>query len=238
MSRRFGLAAAACVLAGLIGLGVHAWADDPADIDDREILNPRMAMQAPPGMPQGAPVQMAMAVPPRMAPAPSGFVQVQSKPKPKPAPAPAPAPAAAPAAAPGVETWSVACPQPGAQGSCELLRRVLRQDNKQQLLAVVVGPDARVQGQVMATVVLPLGINVRESVPFLIDERFIALLPIETCLPTGCIVTIAMSPPMVQAWRQGREIKFLALTPQGQTVPLGVPLEGFSDGLAKLVGHS
>lgn len=228
----------------LLALAPRAWADDAAALDDREILNPRMLMQAPPpnGAPPGPPMQLAMAAPPRFAPMPSAVQQVQSRTKPKP-PTPAAPPApdqpaqAQPQEIPGVASWYTQCPPPGGQGACELLRRVLRPDN-QQLMAVVVAPDARAPGQLLATALLPLGINVRESVPFLIDDRFIALLPIETCVPNGCVVSIALSPPMLQAWRQGRQIKFLALTPQGQTIPIALTLDGFGDGASRLLGHS
>ena len=112
---------------------------------------------------------------------------------------------------------------------------MLRQDG-QSLISVLVGPDARMPGRNQMLVLLPLGVSVRESVPFLIDEKFIALVPIETCLPAGCLMRIALSPPMVGVLRSGASMKLLALSPEGQTVPLVVPITGFGEAFVKVAG--
>lgn len=101
---------------------------------------------------------------------------------------------------------------------------------------MIVGPDLRMPGRNQATVILPLGIAVRESLPMLLDEKFIALVPIETCLPAGCVLTVALPPPMVSVLRTATTLKFLALTPNGQTVPFTVPVGGFGDAYQKVAG--
>jgi invasion protein IalB len=103
-------------------------------------------------------------------------------------------------------------------------------------VTVIVAADARMPGRNQATVVLPLGIAVRESIPMLLDERFVALVPIETCLPAGCVLTIALPPPMVSVLRSATTLKFLAPTPSGQTIPFTVPVNGFGDAYQKVAG--
>jgi invasion protein IalB len=180
-----------------------------------------------------------------------GFTPVQQR---GPAAAPPPAPAAqapraqapaaqAPAAqappAPasdqrGVNAWFAECPQ-GQTTGCTVFRRGAG-PNGAAGITIIVGPDQRQPGRNQATIVLPLGIAVRESVPLLIDERFIALMPIETCLPAGCVVTLALSPPMVAALRGATTIKLLALAPNGQTLPYSVEVGGFGEAYQKVAG--
>lgn len=225
-------------------------ADDECP-DPREILNPPFPMM-PPGMAAPQPAQMAVRPPPGLQLASNGPAMsrpavpqmhyrqyVQAKPAQQAQPRPAPPPAAKPDASHaadtrGVAEWAAQCP-PNQTTGCEIIRRVLRQDG-QALVSLLVGPDARMPGRNQALVLLPLGVSVRESVPMLIDDKFIALVPIETCLPAGCVMRIALPPPMVGVLRAGSTMKLLALSPEGQTVPLVVPINGFGEAFMKVAG--
>ena len=220
--------------------------------DLRPVLNPPFPM-APNGLffPQPAvearPVRLASAsVGPGFRPGPqvggrTMVVPVQQR-APAPAPAqqreaPRPASGAAAPAQPdtrGVDSWFADCP-PGQTTGCRIIRRAPGADGSPGV-TLIVGPDMRMPGRNQATVILPLGIAVRESLPMLLDERFIALVPIETCLPAGCVLTVALPPPMVSVLRTATTLKFLALTPNGQTVPFTVPVGGFSDAYQKVAG--
>jgi invasion protein IalB len=217
--------------------------------DERLVMNPltmqdmaMLAQQRGQPMPPEPPQRLAMQMPPQPLPPqfarPQMLAQVKPKPvplAPVPAPAPAgPAPSPQPAAQAGIASWLVQCPPQSTTG-CQMVRRTLRADG-QQLLGLIVGPDRRQPGKLVGTVLLPLGVAVRESVPMLIDDRFIALLPVDTCLPAGCLMSIAMSPQMAEALRNGGVIKFLALSTDGQTIPLSLPLGGFGEALAKVAG--
>ena len=46
----------------------------------------------------------------------------------------------------------------------------------------------------------------------------------------------APPPPMVSVLRTATTLKFLALTPNGQTVPFTVPVGGFGDAYQKVAG--
>jgi invasion protein IalB len=189
-----------------------------------------MPGQPMPGQPMPGQPMQARPMPPGMArrPAPPPLRQyAQAKPKPRP-----PAPAPVPARPQGVDSWFVQCP-PKATTGCEMVRRVLRPDG-QQLLSLIIGPDQRQPGRLIGTVVMPLGMAVRESVPMLIDNRFIALLPVDTCLPVGCVMSLAMSQPMVNVLRSGGTFELLALATNGQTVPLQLPLGGFGEAIARV----
>lgn len=167
-----------------------------------------------------------------------GFVPVQQR-APAPAAAPSPARPAADTRPPepdkrGIESWFAECP-PGQATGCRILRRAPGGDGSPGV-TVIVAADARMPGRNQATVILPLGIAVRESIPMLLDERFVALVPIETCLPAGCVLTIALPPPMVSVLRTATTLKFLAPTPSGQTIPFTVPVNGFGDAYQKVAG--
>lgn len=196
---------------------------------------PLPAQQAQAAAPAPRPQQVAMQMPQRPPPAEFSRPQMLVQAKPKPAPEAAPKPQAVqPQGQPGIAAWLVECSQQSA-ASCQMIRRSVSA-NGQQLLAVVIGPDAQQPGRLAGTVVLPLGVQVRESVPMLIDGHFIALLSIQTCVPAGCIMNLAMSPPMADALRNGGVIEFLALSTAGQTVKLALPLGGFGEAFAKVSG--
>lgn len=183
---------------------------------------------------------MAVAGPGRMPMVRPGFVPVQQRGQ-APAAAPPPAPARpAPEARPpepdrrGIDSWFAECP-PGQATGCRILRRAPGADGSAGV-TLIVAADPRMPGRNQATVVLPLGIAVRESIPMLLDERFVALVPIETCLPAGCVLTVALPPPMVAVLRAATTLKFLAPTPNGQTIPFSVPVGGFGDAYQKVAG--
>ena len=249
--------------AGLVLLVCGAFAVGPAQaqmcVDDecpdvREILNPPFPMM-PPGASFQQPPAGVQRVQPGLQLASNGpamsrpampqmhyrqFVQTRpaaSPPQQKPSAAAPPAAkhdTAHPTDVRGVAEWAAQCP-PNQSTGCEIIRRVLRQDG-QALVSLLVGPDARMPGRNQALVLLPLGVSVRESVPLLIDDKFIALVPIETCLPAGCLMRIALPPAMVGVLRSGSTMKLLALSPEGQTVPLVVPINGFGEAFVKVAG--
>lgn len=183
---------------------------------------------------------MSVAGPGRMPVLRPGFVPVQQRsPAPAAAPAPAPPRPAQDARPPepdrrGIDSWFAECP-PGQATGCRILRRAPGSDGSPGV-TVIVAADPRMPGRNQATVVLPLGIAVRESIPMLLDERFVALVPIETCLPAGCVLTVALPPPMVSVLRAATTLKFLAPTPNGQTIPFTVPVGGFGDAYQKVAG--
>jgi len=191
---------------------------------------PGQAVQA-----HAAPVaqQVAMQMPQRPSPPEFSQPRVLAQAK-RPAAEPAPKPQPQPQGPPGIASWLVECPPQSAEG-CQMIRRAVSA-NGQQLLAVVISHDAQQQGRLTGTVVLPLGVQVRESVPMLIDGRFIALMPIQTCLPAGCIMNLALSPALADVLRKGGVLDFLALSTNGQTVKLSLPLGGFGEAFAKVAG--
>lgn len=252
------MVAAALLLGAVAKAGAQAAVPDSCvgDVcaDLRPVLNPPFpvppnamffpeaqlrAAQMQAAQPQPAQVQrasMIVAGPGRVPMLRPGFMPVQQR---SPAPAPAP-PRAAPEARPpepdrrGIDNWFAECP-PGQATGCRILRRAPGPDGSPGV-TVIVAADPRVPGRNQATVVLPLGIGVRESIPMLLDDRFIALVPIETCLPAGCILTVALPPPMVAVLRTANTLKFLAPTPNGQTIPFAVPVSGFGDAYQKVAG--
>ncbi|WP_439549774.1 invasion associated locus B family protein [Falsiroseomonas sp.] len=169
--------------------------------------------------------------------------QQQQQQRPAAAPAPqrvAPATPAAPAApaqqasaVPGVDGWVHECPQ---SQPCRIFRRVMRADGQGQLAMLSVLRDVRDQRRLAASVLLPLGIGVREAVPLLVDDRYLASIPIETCLPMGCTLSIAMPAELVEVLRRGSVMRFLVLSLDGQTVPINLPIDGIADALRRITG--
>lgn len=148
------------------------------------------------------------------------------------APPPAIGPNTEPNQAPGVGSWTTQCNESGKD--CLMLRRVLRPDLKSQILAMTIARVPNNPELLIGTVMLPLGIAVRESVPITLDERYLASVPIETCIPSGCVLTIPLAPPLLDFLQKATVMKFLLLTPNQATQPISFSMQGFREALAKL----
>lgn len=128
--------------------------------------------------------------------------------------------------------WTNECAPQG--NPCAAVVRTMRGDGRQQLVTVSVGHDPRQPQRIVATILLPFGLNVRETVPMVVDERFVATLPVETCVPAGCITTMTMVPALRAILEKGTEMRLLALTSDGNTAVLPVTLKGFGEAMTKI----
>lgn len=169
----------------------------------------------PRGAPQAAPqTQQPSGSPNVTAPAPNAGANAESN------------------SAPGVASWTVQCNESGKD--CLMLRRAIRPDGKSQLLAMTIARAPNNPELFVGTVMLPLGIAVRESVPITLDERYLASVPIETCIPAGCVLTMPLAPPLLDFLQKATIMKFLVLTPNQATQPISFTMQGFREALGKL----
>lgn len=160
----------------------------------------------------------------------------------KPAPAPPPAQAAVPQAdssAPDGKrmtfgNWAIQCKESsGTAGRCQMRAESTSPDGHQVILVMSLAKSADTSSMAYQTA-LPLGIALQKPVSVSVDEDFKAELSVSRCTPQGCLLEGAADGRFVEAMKTGAEAKFVVTTPEGQSIPITLPLNGFSVALAAL----
>jgi invasion protein IalB len=129
-------------------------------------------------------------------------------PAPQAAPSPAPQPTEA-AGTPAQPGWIARC---GSAGRAEPLECAIEES---AVLAktgqVVVLVNIRVTSDTrmpVATVQLPLGLNLPLGAKLQVDDGKTVDLPVQTCENRGCYANLAIAPDLLAAMRSGKQLKF------------------------------
>jgi len=126
--------------------------------------------------------------------------------------------------------WVVNCviatEQERARKICTLSQEQQDSRSRQRVLAVEIGPTA--EGGGTGTLVLPFGLNLAAGAILQIDDGAQGQpLPFRTCLPAGCLVSLAVDADMLEALRLGGALKVHAEADGGQKTVFTVSLKGF-----------
>lgn len=158
----------------------------------------------------------------------------------KPAPSQPAAPPAAAAAAEKLKSfddWEVQCEDsPDSGRRCQLSGKTLSPSGEQIILVMSLakGADATTM---LYQAALPLGIAVQKPVSVSVDNGFQSAISVSRCTPQGCLLEGAADREFIEALATGAEAKFSVTTPEGQTIPIALSLQGFSNALAALPGE-
>ncbi|RWX81024.1 invasion associated locus B family protein [Neorhizobium lilium] len=131
------------------------------------------------------------------------------------------------------EDWTVACSKRNEKRTCSIYQRQVQQ-NGQQVLGIELTPTA--DRAIKGSLILPFGLNLDKGVAFAIDDtppgkssRF------STCLPVGCLVSLAFADKAAMAIRSGKSLKLVAYAYDGGAeVPFTVSLKGLAGGLDRI----
>jgi invasion protein IalB len=128
--------------------------------------------------------------------------------------------------------WRVACELQGAAKRC-VLSQVQTQQNGQRVLMVEL--NAPTGNSVSGALVLPFGLALDSGVTMQIDDKP-AMQPVRfrTCLPVGCIVSVAFDAPTLVALRAGTVLKLKAAADGGAATSFSVSLQGFGTALDRM----
>nr|WP_255695864.1 invasion associated locus B family protein [Shinella sp. NM-101] len=125
--------------------------------------------------------------------------------------------------------WMVSCAQDRAATRCVISQVQTRQDGQRVLAVELNAPDG---DTVSGMVILPFGLALDPGVTLQIDDKpAMPALRFRTCLPGGCLVTIAFDAPALTALRAGGALKLVATADGGGAVPFSVSLQGFAAAL-------
>ena len=126
--------------------------------------------------------------------------------------------------------WRVACVQQDGKKVCALSQQQTDPGTHQLLLAIELNAPAidRAEG----TLILPFGLALDRPITLRVDDGATgAALGFRTCLPVGCLVSVAFDQKIVALLRKGTALTVAATADGGQGAVFKISLNGFSSAL-------
>jgi invasion protein IalB len=141
-------------------------------------------------------------------------------------PAAEPAPAAAPPAPPG---WAARCSSVSRDAplECAIEQTAILSKTGQLIVLVNIRVPSDTHTPV-ATVQLPLGLNLPGGAKFQVDDGKATDLQIQTCENRGCYAAAPISPELLVALRSGKQLKVSFQNLGKETITIPMPLTDFA----------
>ncbi|MGB3815367.1 MAG: invasion associated locus B family protein [Shinella sp.] len=132
--------------------------------------------------------------------------------------------------------WRVACRVVDNAKRCALTHAQAQQDG-QRILAIELTLPSR--DAVSGTLVLPFGLALDSGVTFQIDENpTIQSMRFRTCIPAGCLVSVAFDAATIAALRAGTALKVAAVADGGAAAVFSISLQGWGTALDRVAALS
>jgi invasion protein IalB len=169
----------------------------------------------------------------------AGFSHAQQAPKSKTVPhvaaTAAPPAAEAPANTPPPPGWSARCSSASRDAPMECaMEQQAVQSKTGQLVALI---NIRVPSDThtpIATVQLPLGLNLPSGAKFQVDDGKVTDLTIQTCEARGCFAGGSIAPDLLAAMRTGKQLKLSFQNLAKETITIPMPLADFAAAYDKI----
>ncbi|WP_157739025.1 invasion associated locus B family protein [Labrenzia sp. VG12] len=130
------------------------------------------------------------------------------------------------------KVWTVSCVE-AATRTCRMHQELVQQKSGQRLAALVV--ETAKDGAASLTVMTPFGLLFAEGLGIGIDDVELARANFLTCLPTGCLVPLALDDTALEKIRAGNTFSATGVnTANGKTVRIEFSLKGSAAALARL----
>lgn len=124
------------------------------------------------------------------------------------------------------DAWTVNCSEQKGAKHCALSQQQVDQKSQQRMIAIEL--SAAPAGKVQGNLILPFGLALDQGVRLQIDTAAAASpLPIRTCVPIGCLVSLAFDAKFVAALRKGTSLKVNAVADGGKAANFSISLKGF-----------
>jgi invasion protein IalB len=151
----------------------------------------------------------------------------------------APAPAAVPAPANGAALappgWAARCTSASRDAPLECaIEQTAVLSKTGQLIVLINIRVASDTHMPVATVQLPLGLNLPGGAKFQVDDGKAMDLQIQTCEARGCYAGAAISPDELAALRSGRQLKLSFQNLAKETITIPMPLADFAAAYDKI----
>jgi invasion protein IalB len=126
--------------------------------------------------------------------------------------------------------WRVACAQQNGRKVCALSQQQTDPKTRQLLLAIELNAPAIDKAE--GTLILPFGLALDKPITLQVDNAATGpALHVRTCLPVGCLVSVAFDPKAVAQLRSGTTLTVSATDDGGQGAAFKISLTGFSSAL-------
>lgn len=116
--------------------------------------------------------------------------------------------------------------------TCQLLQRRIEAKSKQQLLLAAIG--VRADGVHRMTMITPLGFKSTPTLTVFADKAPFVQLPVQSCLPAGCVQIGDLTDPLVTKLQGASEMSIVLQGLNGQNFNLSIPTKGLKEGLARI----
>lgn len=128
--------------------------------------------------------------------------------------------------------WELQCVAgASSQRRCQTVGRVQSSDGKQVILVMSLAKIAKATSMQLA---VPLGVAVQPGVKIEIDGAFSRTMPISRCTAQGCLVEETVPVEMINAMMIKATASINVTTPEGKTIPIALPLDGFEKAFSGL----
>ncbi len=160
----------------------------------------------------------------------------------QPAPAAAP-PTAAPAdnangaaaTAPPAPGWGARCASPSRNAplECAIEQNAVLSRTGQLVVAVNIRVPADTRAP-LATIHLPLGLNIPAGAKLQVDDGKATEFQIQTCEANGCYAGTAVDPELLASMKSGKQLKVLFQNLSKESVTIPLPLADFAAAYEKI----
>jgi invasion protein IalB len=127
--------------------------------------------------------------------------------------------------------WELQCVAGASSRRCQTVGRVQSPDGKQVILVMSLAKIAKTTSMQLA---VPLGVAVQPGVKIEIDGAYSKTMPISRCTAQGCLVEGTVPAEMIKAMVIKATASIHVTTPEGKTIPLALPLNGFEKAFSGL----
>jgi invasion protein IalB len=131
------------------------------------------------------------------------------------------------------DNWTVACVAQNGARRCAVSQQQADQQTRQRVLAIELIASSR--DKVDGTLILPFGLALEDGVTLQVDDAPAGpRLRFRTCLPGGCLVTLAFDAAQSTALRKGETLKVNAVADGGKNAVFTISLKGYPAALDRM----
>lgn len=133
-----------------------------------------------------------------------------------------------------IEDWTLRCATlKDGKVSCEMVQAVRQPDSGKELMLMAVGYPPG-EKQLLAWIVLPLGVLLPPGLGLKVDDGEPARLAIQYCETAGCLAPWAPTDAELAALKAGTKLTVIVHDRSGKQFGLPVSLKGFTAALARI----
>jgi len=149
---------------------------------------------------------------------------------------PSPLPGGATSLSETYEDWQVLCGAQDGKAACNVTQTQMQQNTGQRVLDIRLNPAGE-DGSVQGLLTLPFGLDLARGVTVQVDDgKATEPLAFSTCLPSGCLVPLALDKAQLATMRNGKALALKAASVQGQEAPFAISLKGFAKAIDRAAG--